>query len=586
MKLNSSSSKARKARKAKLWHFNGGVHLPDEKHLSNTEPARDAPLPERLVIPLQQHIGAPARACVAVGDRVLKGQVIGEPQGYISAQVHASSSGIVSAIEPHPVAHPSGLQALCVVIDTDGADQWAELPEPIADFGQADAATLRERIRKCGIVGMGGASFPANVKLNPGDDQPIDTLIVNGVECEPYITCDDLLMREHAADIIDGISIMVRLLGARQCLVGIEDNKPEAILAMQQAVALVANGNGVDQSPTSGPIRQAARKFAERIQVIKIPTLYPSGGEKQLIKILTGKEVPSHGIPAQIGIVCQNVGTAKAVADAVLHGRPLIERLITVTGQAVAHPRNYRVRVGSAASDLIEASGGYRGELAKLLIGGPMMGFRIDSDAVPITKAANCILALSSDESPDPGEPLACIRCGRCAEVCPAKLLPQQLYWHARAKDLDKVQDYNLFDCIECGCCAHVCPSHIPLVQYYRFAKTESWAREREKRASEHARERHAAREARLERLELERKANLRKKKAAIAPKAKAAGSSGAVNADTDPKKDAIEAARKRAAEKKAASAKVVDIAPGPIPESAAASAPLSEAEPADQDRR
>ena len=524
-------------RKRKLWHFHGGVHLPDEKALSNGEPVANAPLPVELILPLQQHIGAPARACVAVGERVRKGQVIAEPQGYVSAPVHASSSGVVSAIEPRPVPHPSGLRSPCIVIDTDGKDEWAELPAPLSAFEQIDAATLRERIRLSGIVGMGGASFPSSVKLNPGTDQPIDTLIINGVECEPYITCDDLLMRDHAADIVDGIRIMQHLLGAKQCLIGIEDNKPEAIAAMREAAA--------------------QQESAKTIAVVPIPTLYPSGGEKQLIKILTGKEVPSHGIPAQIGIVCQNVGTANAVADAVLRGRPLIERYVTVTGRAVAHPRNYRVRVGTLASALLQASEGYRGELSKLVIGGPMMGFTIDSDAVPITKAANCVLALAAEESPDPGDPLACIRCGRCAEVCPANLLPQQMYWHARAKDLDKVQDYNLFDCIECGCCAHVCPSHIPLVQYYRYAKTESWAREREKRASEHARERHDAREARLERLERERKAKLRQKKDAAPRKAGAAGP----GASDDAKNASIEAARQRAAQRRAAQAATAEAA-------------------------
>jgi electron transport complex protein RnfC len=285
-----------------------------------------------------------------------------------------------------------------------------------------------------------------------------------------------------------------------------------------------------------------------------VPTLYPSGGEKQLIRILTGREVPSHGIPAQIGVVCQNVGTAAAVADAVLRGQPLIERLVTVTGRGVVEPRNYRVPIGTPAESLIAASGGYSGDLAKLVAGGPMMGFRLETDVVPITKATNCLLALTPAESPDPGAPLPCIRCGRCAEVCPANLLPQQLYWHARAKELDKVQDYNLFDCIECGCCAHVCPSHIPLVQYYRFAKTESWAREQEKRAADHARERHAAREARLERQERERKAKLRKKKEAVAagggaPKSGKGDAAG--KTDKADKQAAIEAARRRAAEKK-----------------------------------
>ncbi|MGD2020529.1 MAG: electron transport complex subunit RsxC, partial [Thiohalocapsa sp.] len=483
----------------RLWHFHGGVHLPDEKALSNAASSVAAPLPAQLVVPLQQHIGAPSQPCVSVGEQVKKGQPLAKPQGYVSAPVHAPSSGTVVAIEPRQIPHPSGLTALCVVIETDGEDAWAELPAPLSDFEQQEPAALRERIRQSGIVGMGGASFPSSVKLNPGPDQPIDTLVINGAECEPYITCDDLLMRERAADIVDGIRVMLHILGTGRCLVGIEDNKPEAIAAMRQAA---------EQGDPSG-----------RIKVVEIPTLYPSGGEKQLIKILTGKEVPSHGIPAQIGIVCQNVGTACAVADAVLRGRPLIERYVTVTGRAVEKPQNYRVRIGTPAADLVAASGGYTGELEKLVVGGPMMGFRIDTDGVPVTKAANCILALTPGESPDPGEPQPCIRCGRCAEVCPANLLPQQLYWHARAKDLDKVQDYNLFDCIECGCCAVVCPSHIPLVQYYRYAKTESWAREREKRAAEHARERHAAKEARLERLEREKKAKLRKKKEAVAPK-------------------------------------------------------------------
>ncbi len=531
----------------RLWHFHGGVHLPDEKALSNAGPSVALALPSQLVVPLQQHIGAPSQPCVAVGDHVKKGQLLAAAQGYVSASVHAPSSGTVVAIEPRQVAHPSGLTAPCVVIDTDGEDAWADLPAPMTDFEQQEPAALRERIRQSGIVGMGGASFPSSVKLNPGPDQPIATLIINGAECEPYITCDDLLMRERAADIVDGIRVMLRVLGTSRCLVGIEDNKPDAIAAIRAAAAA--------GDPTGC------------IQVRAIPTLYPSGGEKQLIKILTGKEVPSHGIPAQIGIVCQNVGTARAVADAVLRGRPLIERYVTVTGRAVAEPRNYRVRVGTPVAALVAASGGYSGELEKLVIGGPMMGFRIDTDAVPITKAANCILALNPAESPDPGEPQPCIRCGRCAEVCPANLLPQQLYWHARAKDLDKVQDYNLFDCIECGCCAVVCPSHIPLVQYYRYAKTESWAREREKRAAEHARERHAAKEARIERLERERKAKLRKKKEAVAPK----------GGKADDKQAAIQAARARAAEKKRAAQQGALPAADAEPADSAATAPSSE---------
>nr|WP_242482317.1 electron transport complex subunit RsxC [Thiocystis violacea] len=508
--------------KRRLWRFHGGIHIPDEKDLSNACAIEPIPLPARLVIPLQQHIGAPARALIGVGERVLKGQMIAEPVGFISAPVHASSSGLVVAIEQHPVPHPSGLSALCALIETDGEDRWAELPPPLTDYPQLDPGLIRERIRWAGVVGMGGASFPTSVKLSPGTDREIQTLVINGAECEPYITCDDRLMRERAGHILEGVRIMHHLLGVKEVLIGIEDNKPEAIEAMRLALA--------------------ETDMHAYTEVVAIPTLYPSGGEKQLIRILTGKEVPTNGIPAQIGIVCQNVGSAAAVADAVLDGRPLISRVVTVTGRAIAHPRNLEVPVGTTADHLIAHCGGYRATPRKLLCGGPMMGFELKQTETPVTKSSNCVLALTAEESPSADAALACIRCGRCAEVCPAKLLPQQLYWHARSKDLDRIQDYNLFDCIECGCCAQVCPSHIPLVQYYRYAKTEIWAREQEKRKSELARARHAAKQARLERQEQERQARLRKQKAAL--EAKSAG-------DADPKQVAIEAARRRAAAKK-----------------------------------
>ena len=510
----------------KLHRFHGGLHLPDNKHQSTGKPVEQALLPKRLILPLQQHIGEIAEPLVAVGDKVFKGQMIAKPQGYISSPIHASSSGTVLEIAELAIPHPSGLSAPCIVIETDGRDEWCELPEPIADFASADHALLRERIRSAGIVGLGGAAFPTSVKLNPGPDNPIHTLVINGAECEPFITCDDMLMRAQADRIVAGISILRYLTGAEKCLIGIEDNKPEAITAMGDAVT------------------RAAQEWAE---VVSIPTLYPSGGEKQLIKVLIGTEVPSGGIPAHIGIVCHNVGTAATVADAVLEGKPLISRYVTITGEGVNSPRNLEVMVGTPAAELIDQAGGYTEAAAKLIMGGPMMGFTLHEDMVPITKAANCLLVASLSETPEASPALACIRCGKCAEVCPVNLLPQQMYWYARAKDLEKAQEYNLFDCIECGCCSHVCPSHIPLVQYYRYAKTESWALERETRAAEHARLRHEAREARLERLKAERKARLGKKKEALAKKPAANKADG-----IDPKKAAIEAAMKRAAEKKA----------------------------------
>ncbi|MES9962133.1 MAG: electron transport complex subunit RsxC [Candidatus Sedimenticola sp. 20ELBAFRAG] len=512
----------------KLHRFHGGLHLPDNKSQSNTRAVEPASLPGRLTIPLQQHIGEISHPLVAIGDRVLKGQMIARAQGYISAPVHASSSGTVVEIGNHPIPHPSGLSAPCIVIETDGKDEWTELPEPITHFAQLDPSELRDRIRNAGIVGLGGAAFPTSVKVTPGPETWIKTLIINGAECEPFITCDDMLMREQADRVLAGVAILQHLLEPDQILIGIEDNKPEAIEAMNSALQTGGLSN---------------------TEVIAIPTLYPSGGEKQLIRVLTGKEVPSHGIPAQIGIVCHNVGTAAAVADAVLEGKPLISRYVTITGEGVRNPRNLDALIGTPAAELIEQAGGYTENVSKLILGGPMMGFTLGSDAVPTTKAANCLLAASEAEAPTPGPAAPCIRCGECAAACPARLLPQQMYWYAKAKDLEKAQEYNLFDCIECGCCSHVCPAHIPLVQYFRYAKMESWSQEQEKRKSEHARKRHEFRAARLERLEAERKARLSKKKAGLKKKTAAKKEGGDAK---DPKIDAIKAAMKRAAEKKA----------------------------------
>ena len=515
-------------RDRKLYRFHGGLHLPDNKAQSLQAPVEPAGLPARLYLPLQQHIGAIAKAVVAVGDRVLKGQVVAAAAGAVSAPVHAPTSGSVVEIGDYPVPHPSGLAAPCIVIEPDGKEEWGELPEPLADFTAAAPDELRQRIRDAGIVGLGGAAFPTAVKLAANRQQRVETLVINGAECEPYITCDDLLMRNRADRVAAGIAILKHILDAPRCLVGIEDNKPKAIEAMTAAVAARGLGN---------------------TEVVTIPTLYPSGGEKQLIRILTGKEVPSGGIPAHMGIVCQNVGTTAAVADAVELGRPLISRYVTVTGEGVRKPRNLEVLVGTPAAHLVERAGGYSGAQSRLIVGGPMMGFTLDSDAAPVTKAVNCLLVASEAEAPTPPPATPCIRCGRCAEVCPARLLPQQMYWHARAKDLAKARSYHLFDCIECGCCSHVCPADIPLVQYFRFAKMESWAQEREQKKAELARQRHEARVERQARQEAERQALLKQKKEALARKKRAAARG---EGETDPKKAAIAAAMKRAQEKKA----------------------------------
>jgi len=469
--------------------FHGGLVLEGHKRISTRHPVVPARLPERLVVPLQQHIGAPAEPVVQVGERVLKGQPIARPRGYVSAAVHAPSSGTVAAIEARPVPHPSGLAAPCIVIETDGEERWRWREDQRPDWRTLGPEALRERVREAGIVGMGGAGFPTHVKLNPGAGRAIHTLVINGAECEPYITCDDMLMREHAPAVVAGAQVMQRILGARRILIGIESDKPEAREALSEAVRAAG---------------------ADDIRVVSVPARYPSGGERQLIHLLTGLEVPSEGLPADIGVVCQNAATAAAVLRAVTELEPLISRIVTVTGAGVAEPRNLEVLVGTPFADVIDQAGGYTDEAVRLIVGGPMMGFAVAHDEVPVTKTVNCLLVAGRGEVEPARDPLPCIRCGACVEACPARLLPQQLYWYARAKDFDRVQDYRLFDCIECGCCAAVCPSRIPLVDYYRYAKSEIWALEREREKAARARRRHEARLARLERERAEREARQR----------------------------------------------------------------------------
>lgn len=460
----------------------GGLRLEANKAQSLQTPLRAASIPDRLVIPLSQHIGDSAEALVSAGDQVLKGQVIARPNGYISAPVHAPTSGTVTAVGNFPVPHPSGLHAACVVIDADGEDRAIDTGLQVEDVFNADPATIRQKIREAGIVGLGGAGFPTSVKLNPGPDREVDLLVINAAECEPFISCDEALMCCRTQDVIDGIRIMRQALNARQVVIGIEDNMPNAIECLK---------TGLEQSGQTD------------IRLIPIPTIYPAGGEKQLIYSLTGLQVPSQELPVTLGIVCQNVGTAAATTRALLYGEPLISRVITITGGGVQQPANLEVRIGTPISELVEQCGGYTADANRLIMGGPMMGINLPDDNLPVTKTTNCLLAAGTREVPDPSPAHACIRCGECAQVCPALLLPQQLYWYAHTRNLDKIQDYNLFDCIECGCCAAVCPSHIPLVQYYRFAKTEIWDLERERHKADSARQRH---EFRLERLEREKR--------------------------------------------------------------------------------
>jgi len=495
--------------------------------MSTASPIRRASLPEQLIIPLHQHIGENSEILVTKGERVLKGQPLTVAKAYVSAPIHAPSSGIVTDIAEYPAPHPSGLSTLCIVIKTDGENEWADL-EPVSNYRDLSTAELRNIIRHAGIVGLGGAAFPTAVKLNPGPDHPIDTVIINAAECEPYISCDDMLMRERADEVISGIEIILHTLGAKKALIAIENNKPEAAEALQKSLGRTAN---------------------ENIHVVAIPTIYPTGGEKQLIKVLTNKEVPSDGLPIDIGIVVQNVGTTAAIHRAIHFGEPLISRIITVTGNGIKQPQNMDVLIGTSMAEVIQQCGGYTENAKQLIMGGPMMGFSMHTDHLPIIKGCNCLL-VETTEQRQGMQTMPCIRCGECTRVCPANLLPQQLYWHASSRNFDQVQDYHLFDCIECGCCAHVCPSHIPLVQYYRFAKTEIWNQERDRKKSDHARVRHDFRQARLDREKRERDERLRKKKEMLEKKKQE--ESQASTAEIDPKKAAINAALERVKMKKA----------------------------------
>lgn len=505
----------------KLWHFHGGLKLEGHKQNSMTDPVEKAPIPPQLIIPIQQHIGAPAEPVVSVGDKVKKGQVIAEMQATVSAPVHAPTSGTISAIEDRPVPHPSGQLASCIIIDTDGQDEWFADRKGHSQFHLLDPEELRILIRNAGIVGLGGAGFPSYLKLQPGQGKLVDTLILNGAECEPWITCDALLMQQCSRDIIDGLNIMRHAVHASECLIGVEDNKPEAIKALRDALT---------------------EDEQQYIEIAAVPTLYPTGGEKQLIKVLTGKEIPSHKLPIDIGVICHNVGTAAAVADAVIRDIPLISRYVTITGTAVGKPHNLHALFGTPMDFLLQQCDIQRDAMAKLIMGGPMMGFEINDLQTPVIKTTNCLLTMRQEDIADEQAVLPCIRCGECARVCPAQLLPQQLYWWSKARDFDKVQDYKVFDCIECGCCAYVCPSHIPLVQYYRFAKTEIWQQERDKQKSDHARQRHEFRQYRMELKKKEDEERRRKKKELLKK---------TQSSKDDTKKSAIEEAMARVQAKK-----------------------------------
>lgn len=461
-----------------FWTFHGGIHPPEQKFLTTVKPIKAVSIPEQLILPLQQHIGISADLQVNVGDKVLKGQALTKSTHPMAVPIHAPTSGTISAIKNAVIAHPSGLSELCLFITPDGEDTWRKR-QICTDVTKLTVNNLIDKISSAGISGMGGAGFPTQVKVSTRDK--IKFLIINAAECEPYITADDLLIREHSPSILDGINILNSILSPEHILIGIEENKPEAIKVLQQVTAK-----------------------NEKIQVCVLPTKYPTGGEKQLIQILTGQEVPAGVLPSSLGIVMQNIATCFAIADAIINDIPLIKRVVTVSGQALQKPQNVWSLLGTPVGYLLEQCGYPNKDKKHIIMGGPMMGYSLPTDQVPVVKTTNCILAPSEKEISTPystgtGE-VECIRCGQCSDVCPAQLLPQELQWSAKAKDHQQLNKLNLFDCIECGACAYVCPSQIPLVNYYRIAKSEIRQQTQLDIKAEHAKVRFEARKERLAR--------------------------------------------------------------------------------------
>ncbi len=488
---------------ASLWprkKIRGGVH-PEPRKASTADQPIDTsfPLPKMLYLPLQQHVGQPAEPIVRVWEHVLKGQLLAVGQGAISAPVHAPTSGLVFDIMDYPAPHPSALPTPTLLLEPDGEDRWIDGIEAIDPFALSPEE-ISERVAAAGVVGMGGAAFPSAVKLNLGRRTRIKTLLINGGECEPYLTCDDRLMRERAADIIDGVRIMLRALECRHAIVGIEDNKPEAYSALCEA----AKGFG-------------------QIEITQVPSLYPMGWDKQLIGYLTGKEVPAGGRSADVGVLMHNVGTAYAIQQAIRYNRPLVSRVITVSGAAVGEPRNVEAPIGTSLAELLAYCKHEASATARYVMGGPMMGDLLPHANVPLVKGATGILALTASEIAA-SDAKACIRCSRCVSACPAGLLPLEMMTRIRAGQLEAAVGYGLKDCINCGSCSYVCPSQIPLVHYFKYASGELIARQQAQHKSEQTKRLAEEKQARIDRYKAEqaalaaaRKAKSQQKKAEAA---------------------------------------------------------------------
>jgi electron transport complex protein RnfC len=427
--------------------FRGGVHPHYRKELTASLAITSMPPPAKVVIPLQQHIGAPAESLVKIGDQLLLGQKIGDSKGFVSAPVHASVSGTVVAVGPYN--HPLGRKVEAITIQSDGLDTWHGEVKPAGSLDLMTPEQIRGLIREAGLVGMGGATFPTHVKLAPPAEKPIDTVIINGAECEPYLTADHRMMLEKPGDIIFGLKVMMKVLGASRGIIGIESNKPDALRVMKQAVEGEAE-----------------------ISVVSLHTKYPQGAEKMLIYVTTKRKVPSGGLPMDVGVVNHNVGTAIALAEVIKEGKPLIQRVVTVTGEGVIRPANLMVRIGTLVSDLLSFCGGLRETTRKLINGGPMMGLALAGEDIPVIKGTSGILALTDDDV-DLARQRTCIKCAKCVSVCPVNLVPTFIAQAAEHSLIQRADKLHAADCIECGCCAFICPARIPLTQWIRLAKAD-----------------------------------------------------------------------------------------------------------------
>ena len=481
----------------RLFELRGGVHPEGRKDLSVQRHIRALPLPKKLFVPLQQHIGAPATPVVNVGDYVLKGQLLAAAQGAVSSSIHAPTSGMVIALGDHVAPHPSGLPVPTLTLESDGADRWVTTAT-VEDPFELSPEDIAARVAAAGIVGLGGATFPAALKLNLSRSSGVQTLIMNGGECEPYLTCDDRIMRERAVQIVEGIRLIALAVAAKEILVGIEDNKPEAIAAMQ-----------------------AAAKDS-MVRIVVMPSMYPMGSEKQIIQVLTGKEIPAGGRPADIGVLVHNVATAFAVQQAIRYGRPLLSRIVTVSGGAIKTACNVEALVGTPVQELIDFADGYAQPAARLVLGGPMMGQQFTNTNVPVVKGTSGVLALTAKETGQ-AEASPCIRCSTCVRACPVGLLPVEMAARIRASDLSAAVAFGLKDCIACGSCSYVCPAHIPLVHFFNYAKGDLATQERAKLKQEATKKLADARNERMARIERERAEAAARRKAAREAKERAA---------------------------------------------------------------